>query len=79
MNPYDRYCMENDVKPRKGEYMDIGIAVTYDTPRTRREFAISEGIDFIGFVLANYPDAIDNYIAEFSLDYEAFLEEQNRA
>ena len=77
MNPYDRYCMENDVKPRKGEYMDTGIAVTYDTPLARGAFIYTDLSDFADFVIEKFPDCINYYIMEHENDYIKFLEERN--
>ena len=77
MNPYDRYCMENDVKPRKGEYMDTGIKIVPDSKYARGAFIYTDLSDFAEFVAEKFPDCIDYYISEHEDDYKEFLEKRN--
>lgn len=79
MNPYDRYCTENDAKPRKGEYMDIGITITHDTPLARFDYALASGLDFLDFISENYQYCIDKFVESTLDDYNEFLGDRNRA
>ena len=76
MNPYDRYCMENYVKPRKGEYMDTGISIVPDSKYARCEFIYSDLSDFADFIVEKFPECIDSYIMEHECDYRKFLEDR---